>query len=1257
MEDSSALAAKIGEAIQVLQAPQTTPEVRRAANEFVLQLREHPSAVAASVQLAASAAAAPPAVRFFAFRLVAAAAAEGRLRPEEPRTAEVRSLLVDMLLQSTLSASGNLQDVPGFVCEKYTQALAAVAVYCSEWPAGWPQLQQQLFEVGQRSRTHATLVLSFFKNVSEVLQSDAASRLSVQRRKALSAHLRDSCQELFKFLALVVASLFPGSPELDRAAVLLVTELSASVPVRAFLTADLDAFLRGKLSDVAVRAEVVQAFTEWLAKDVAKDLKEAPERMMQLITTICQLTGHCQASGSLGADDYEVHRSMAVLVRDFVECNKPSLEKRPELQALVYTAAVNFLRYPSICVQFEAASVVPQVLKAALPEPRKGTAKVEAAAPPAWLRIKEELMPLLFLSAFKRVPPTFDFFALPTGYVQAMEITSELDAEEDLPGVQSSIKGRLRETMAAMAHSPAAVLASLQFLHETLPRVFAAPQQDAAAFLGFDASLVMLECVVPNVKAASGPQAVEACGTLLGAVLRAPLPGAEHEGRRLEFLGRAGPALDVLAELGAAQGRAEVAEIAPLFNHLFSVIESGSPELRRKALASCISICKAAPRAIRPVLQALVEKAAALLKSISDEQHMLCEALVAASTAAQNFEQQQTLLQNLLAPLVSQWGPLTQSLAAPGKLTNGLLGDRSELDAAHRLLLCFAACFRASTVPSRPDVIAAGGFATPGTDNCGVIVRNPAAGVASAVLPGLASLFRAFHTSFPSDAGRMPAGLDQATAAKVVAYSCALEKEEVRALTSSLDTKRNDEADAWADPFPPPPGEDPARVLQGRQLLYGLRSNLYKCLGAAFSVQDGVLTHPELSAMLSTAFMEGLDCAHPYHVELQLRSIWLVAFAPSGLQQSSEALRRSFAAAALPRLMAKAAGRLEECWRRLRAPEGEPSGNPVLLWAACTGTVMASRTFVELASSLVMHGGVPGKYEQMASGTTGGGGGTTAGAQTMQAEAPERQGQRRKGKDRSSGGGGKQMSDGGGGPTEPMSGGGDGGGASKPGQGFAGIVFTTGEVLEAVQGALLASLRWQDPKSLGHALVGTQAAAVRLMSGGEAYQSLRDVHVSHPEAPQRCMLALQAVLRPLVALCASPPEAPGGDGALHTVIGKPFFDFFSPEKQQGQLAPSPFAAGVTGAIWPILWGMCQIFVQVCKKSQIKADAQQVVNFPALMEACQLLASLRRSDQQGVQSLLATMLDEGADAKMKRGALRSLIRAAVDPDAAPGELLA
>merc|ERR1712107_489869 len=133
----------------------------------------------------------------------------------------------------------------------------------------------------------------------------------------------------------------------------------------------------------------------------------------------------------------------------------------------------------------------------------------------------------------------------------------------------------------------------------------------------------------------------------------------------------------------------------------------------------------------------------------------------------------------------------------------------------------------------------------------------------------------------------------------------------------------NDDADVWDNAFPPLPGEDPSRVLQGRQLLYEVRSSLYKCFGAALGVQDGTITHPELPGMLNTILMESIECSHPYHVELQLRDIWFTLFCPTGMQASSEGLRKSFAKAALTKLLPTVARALDACWQRLQLPNAQ----------------------------------------------------------------------------------------------------------------------------------------------------------------------------------------------------------------------------------------------------------------------------------------------------------------------------------------------
>eukprot|EP00927_Polykrikos_kofoidii_P067057 TRINITY_DN62593_c0_g1_i1.p1 TRINITY_DN62593_c0_g1~~TRINITY_DN62593_c0_g1_i1.p1 ORF type:complete len:1303 (+),score=239.83 TRINITY_DN62593_c0_g1_i1:45-3911(+) len=1283
--DAPTLAKQIAEATQVLNDPSVTADARRAANEFVLRVAEHPLVVPAAAELTSYVA--PPAVRFFAFRLLVSAASSGRILSQDPSSAQLRTALLDMATKSTLAVGGDLSTVPSFVKEKYTQALAAVAVYGSDWPGGqsltsWSELQPHLLEAGRRSSSHAALALTFFRNLSEILQSDAATRLPPARRKALQAHLMSTSTDILGALALFVGSLFPGRPEVDRSAVLLAQELSSIVPVAKFLSADVDRFLHQKLmSDTSLRPEILQAFSDWLSRDIAKDLKDAPARMRQFVGSVCDLAASCTADGNLSPEDYEVHKAMAMLIRDFVECNKPVLERNQDLQELAYRAALKLMRYPSVVIQMEALSVVPLILKSSLGEARKVAGANGAAAAGTngtdtrlllpWLALKAELLPLLFLCTHKEIPINFELLPLPQGYRQALEISADLDVEEDLPNVRQLLKIRGLEVIQAISPSPAALIESLEFVHELLPRAVGSAAT-ASSFASFDAALGLAERILPCVKASAGPVAVKACGELLLLVLQATVPGPEHELRRLDFLSRAAGAFDHFAE--AAQDP-ENALVVRVFTHLFSIIESGGKDLRIRALYSAIGVSKAAPKAIRPVLEPIVQKAAGLLSSAADSQHVLCEALVAASTAAQNFEQQQQLVQNLLSPLVTRWEAVVGTLAAdPNKLVASFVGDRVDLETVLQLVQCFWACFRSSTVPSDPTLVAAGGFlkgsvTAPATSSDGLTTRNPAAAVVAKVLPGAVAFLRSFHVAFTSDVTRRgEAGIADA----LRPYLCALDKEEIKALTSSLDSKQKADAAAWEDSFPPPAGEEPSRVFRGRTLLYSLRLYLYKCLGAALNVvQDGALNNPELPAWLVGSLIESMDLAHPYHLELQLRHVWHIIFGVGGMPAASEALRHALASALLPKLLPAATRTLHRYWEWLQLPESHPavtaataavgSGKQAaaLLWAMCTGTVMASRTLVELECALTMHG------DKQWAGPNG-----SASITTEQSSGGDSASM--------TGGGGKRKNRKGknqGGPTgmdisgkEDVSkglagagvGGKQGGAASGAGVigqgGFAQAVFASPEAVEAVQRAFCSATRWPDEKTISNSIHGMRSLAVRLMSNGEAHESVREIHVSGPDAPQRCVPVVKLVLQPILELCKSPPPPPPGDGALHTVIGKPFADFFSHERQQGRVDPSPFASAVIGALWPVMWGLCEVFTHICKRAQTVPAIQHVAQFPTLAEACQQLTTLNRVSQQDVQGFLSTMLAQDSDPKEKRAALRLLVRAAVDPELLPGETL-
>lgn len=1253
-EDEAAtnLAARIAEAIHVLHDHASSPAARQAANQFVISVSEDTAAAGAAARILGPEA--PAAARFFALRLSCDLSARGRLQERE--ALQLRDAL-------TAACGPELSAAPAFVREKLAQALAALAIHAANWPAGWPDLEPRLLEAGRQSPAHAALALAFYRGVAEAFQGDAASaRLTSQRRKELQLHLKDACGNVFQALSVFIAAAQAQgrAQELRRVAVLLIQELAGVVPLSRLLAVEADRFLHEQLADGDLRLEVLQAFTELVARDIAKDLKEAPDRTGQLLLGIIDLAGSCTID-ALSVELYDAHKAVAMLVRDFVECNRPILERHVELQARVYAAFVHLLRYPSAFVQAEGATIVPIVLKAAFASAKKGGVDGTSAEPmlPPWLRLKAEVLPLLFLCMHKTLPSSFDLVPLPPNFHSALAFTSDKDEEEDVPGLRSTIEGRGREILQGLAPSPAAIRESLEYVHELLPRVLGAasggPAAVAAAFPSFDAALGLTERIMINVKMAVGAAAVQTCGYLFLAVLALQAPSPEYEMRRLEFLGRAGTVLDVLAECSPEEGKNAVVKT---FMHLFAVVEGGSKALRSRALISSTSICKSAPKAIRPVLDALVGKAVGLLSSIADNQHVLCESLVAASTAAQNFGQQEALLRDLLTPLASRWTPLVKDLSDPERLAACLLGDRSALDTAQMLSLCFCSCLQASTVPADLSVATAGGFVRSPQELAanGVRTRNPAGAVAASVLPGLAALLHALHSVCPSDVSRPMVSSRGASPEALRPYLLALDTEEVKALTSSLDSKGRDAEgqSAWENAFPPPPGQDAARILEGRHLIFCLRLHLYKCVGAALGVQDGVLTLPELPQLLAGALIESMEFAHPYHLELQLRHVWMVMFGPSGMQAATEPLREALVATLLPRLLAMAVRVLERYWQWLQLPQG--IGESALPWAMCSGTVMASRTFAELLAALLAHASAPilglsaagGAGQELAMAIAGGGGAQRKKgkakdrATAIAAEAMSPMGDQAKGDDEamrstSAASTGKA--------AEAKAG-------TPPSLALASLVLRNPSSLEAVQAALFSIARWKDPKATGNALNGLRCLAVQVMSGGEASQSLKEAQAAAADAPARCALAVRVVLRPLVELCCSKPEPPAGDGVLGGALSKPFADFFRPEKQGGGDAMSPFAAGVVAAMWPVLWGLCQVFAQVCKRAGIQAEAGHLAQFPAMVEACQALGSLPRASQQEVQNLVAKMLDASADVKVKRAALRGLICAAVDPGGGP-----
>jgi len=309
---------------------------------------------------------------------------------------------------------------------------------------------------------------------------------------------------------------------------------------------------------------------------------------------------------------------------------------------------------------------------------------------------------------------------------------------------------------------------------------------------------------------------------------------------------------------------------------------------------------------------------------------------------------------------------------------------------------------------------------------------------------------------------------------------------------------------------------------------------------------------------------------------------------------------------------------LERYWNWLHQAQSADSCDGAVLWTMCSGTVIVSRTFAEFLTSLLATRAAPvasaGSCAQQ----------PAADAIASDSMATDG-GRRRKGSAKVS--------------TSEVTG--------ATAAGFAGIIIRSSAVREAICAALCCIARWKDPKAMSHALIGLRSLAVQIMSGGESHQSLKDSQAAAVDAPARCALAVQLVLKPVIELARMPPEAPRADGVLHGVVGKPFADFFLPALGGGA-AVSPFASGVVDTLWPVVWALHQVFVQVCKRENLQPQAEHLQQFPAMVEAYQVLGSLPRVSQQDVQSFISTLFDKSTDQKVKRAALRSLVCSAVDP---------
>jgi hypothetical protein len=204
------------QALTAVYEPTSTNERRQEAYHYLEQVKAAPPETSLQIAEQLIRPELPDRARHFGLALVGVVI-EKHWRREDFSTqkAQIKQLILTMMARGTKP----LTEEPGFIKEKLCGLLSAVG--CREWPQRWPEMFEQIFELGSMGHTQAELALISLRLVGEEIM-EFNDNLDGKRRSDLSQALRltmprilpwvrDAIQSNYSALAVAVAAEGGGS--------------------------------------------------------------------------------------------------------------------------------------------------------------------------------------------------------------------------------------------------------------------------------------------------------------------------------------------------------------------------------------------------------------------------------------------------------------------------------------------------------------------------------------------------------------------------------------------------------------------------------------------------------------------------------------------------------------------------------------------------------------------------------------------------------------------------------------------------------------------------------------------------------------------------------------------------------------------------------------------------------------------------------------------------------------------------------------
>lgn len=605
---------------------------------------------------------------------------------------QLRSELVELLLRTDPAA-----EEPVFLREKKVTLIAQIAK--RQFPQRWPDFLPELLQIWQSgSLQQVELVLMILRSLAEdCVSSCFNSSIPPARRKDILQGLNVCLDQLFPVVYQELEKQYAqyqsnpsaqtGSKRVIHAALQMLKEFLDWMPIEKPVEPTTNLILVTVL--LLGDSEFRIAASECLEVYMSRNFKEHRDIMLQSISQVVEKVSTLDME-TLPEDDLEntlrFHRKVndmlvmwGTVQLDTLLLQPPSPQELNLLQVYLQNLCRLFA-HPSLIVTEAQIVFWLNVLKNKTVL-RQGEQYLSS--------ILEKLRQVSYEKYFKLGSPDRD----EVDSIVCACATEEFDDHHDYSAFFGNFRGRLYALVRVLVQLNPAI--ALQMLHERL--VFVLTQyptgtdylseqrqlctEKSTAYLYHEGITSLIDCVVKQLPSSALEDTVNR--QILQSLLQ-HLLSFDSQDPLLKF--RQMFVLSAFSKYYVLDGNVLTSVFEILFTNINFVLpgedvhgqmSTETMNVRRRALASLVSICQAIPAHILPVLPVLCTKTQELFagdRVLDSEGVLLYEMLVLVSNSMENMEERTQFLQQIVQEPLSQWTSpeMTALVSSPESIVNAI---------------------------------------------------------------------------------------------------------------------------------------------------------------------------------------------------------------------------------------------------------------------------------------------------------------------------------------------------------------------------------------------------------------------------------------------------------------------------------------------------------------------------------------------------------------------------------------------------------